>query len=82
MFIEAGVSDGIIARGEHFFEEVLGDLPVAAVAGDLVHARSADDLGNVGVCVQALEFISALGQRIEKAGLLEAASGIKVYDLS
>ena len=78
MFIEAGVADDVVARGEHLFKEVLGNLPVAALAGDLVHARRANDLGNVRICVQALQFIAAPGQRIEKAGLLEEAGGVEV----
>ena len=78
MFIEAGVSDDVIARGEHFFEEVFGNLPVAAVAGDLIHTGRADDLGDVRVRVQALQLVAALGQRVEEAGLLEEVSGVEI----
>ena len=78
MLVEAGVADDVTARGEHFTEEVLGDFAVAAVAGDLIHAGCADDFGNVGVGVQALQLVAALGERIEEAGLLEEVSGVKI----
>ena len=78
MLVETGVADGVAARSEHFFKEVFGNCAVAAVAGDFIHASRADDLGNVRVGVQALQFVPARGERIEEAGLLEEMRGVNV----
>ena len=78
MLIQAGVADDVVARSENFGEEVLGNLAVAAIAGDLIHARRADDLGDVRVRMQALQLVAPRGERIEKAGLLEEPGGREV----
>ena len=78
MLIETGVADDVVARGENLGEEVLGDIAVAAIARDLIHAGRADDFGDVRVCMQALQLVAALGKRIEEAGLLEEVSRVEI----
>ena len=75
VLIQTGVADDVGTRGEDLGEEVLGNIAVAAIARDLIHTGRADDLGDVRIRVQALQFVAPLGQRIEKTWLLEEPGG-------
>src|SRR6185437_11905880 len=57
----AGAAGGIAALADNLVPEIVGDLVVARVAGELVLAGGADDLRDMGVDVQALELIAMGG---------------------
>src|ERR1051326_9547262 len=59
----------------HLAPEVLGDPAVARVAGQLVAPGGADDLGDRGVGMEALELVPALGQRCEDPLVVEPPRG-------
>ena len=58
--------------------EEIGDGLVALVAGEFIAAGRADDLGNVGVGVEAGELVFARGQWIEESLVFEAQSAVEV----
>ncbi len=72
-FVVAGAASAIGSLGSHLMPEIIGDLIVAVVARKLVATGGADDLGDVGVRVKALQSISVLGERIKESLVIETA---------
>ena len=71
-FAVGRAAGGVGAVPRDLAPEVLGDPPIALVARQLVAARGADHLRDVGVAVQALQLVAPLGQRREEALVVEA----------
>ena len=74
-FAVAGAAGHIGARAGHFVPEEIGHVVEARVAGNLVAAGGGDHLRDVGVHMQAAQFVAPRGQRIDEALLLEAVAG-------
>src|ERR1017187_5812067 len=78
VFLVAGAAGGISSVLGDLCPEEFRDAAVAGVAGQFIAPGRADDLGDLRVHVQSLQFVAPLRERTEEALVVETVRGFGV----